>query len=160
MDRTNINLCECFDLHNELVTYEEAWAWQKDIVREKKALAENDQDCPDTMTALQHHPVYTLGMGNSEELLRFDPKAAPCYVYLTQRVGELVMYPIINLRNHKMDLHWYLRSLEDVVNRTLLSTFSIRASRHEGFTGVWVARSSSEIRLLIKHVKERHNSVN
>lgn len=48
------------------------------------------------------------------------------------------MYPIINLRNHKMDLHWYLRSLEEVVIRTLSSTFSIKASRVEGLTGVWV----------------------
>nr|POE83819.1 putative lipoyltransferase-like protein, chloroplastic [Quercus suber] len=48
------------------------------------------------------------------------------------------MYPIINLRNHKMDLHWYLRALEEVVIRVLCSTFSITASRLEGFTGVWV----------------------
>jgi lipoate-protein ligase B len=48
------------------------------------------------------------------------------------------MYPIINLRNHKMDLHWYLRELEEVVIRVLSSTFSIKASRIEGLTGVWV----------------------
>lgn len=48
------------------------------------------------------------------------------------------MYPIINLRNHRMDLHWYLRALEEVVIRVLSSTFSIKASRLEGFTGVWV----------------------
>ncbi|XP_031376888.1 octanoyltransferase LIP2p, chloroplastic-like isoform X2 [Punica granatum] len=145
--------CECFDLHNELVPYGEAWAWQKDIVRKKKALIENDQDCPDTLIALQHHPVYTLGTRSSEEFLRFDPKAAPCDVYRTERGGEvtyhgpgqLVMYPIINLRNHKMDLHWYLRSLEDVVIRTLLSTFSIRASRLQGFTGVWVDQKLAAI---------------
>ncbi|KAL2935366.1 Octanoyltransferase LIP2p2 chloroplastic [Bienertia sinuspersici] len=48
------------------------------------------------------------------------------------------MYPIINLRNHNMDLHWYLRALEEVVIRVLFSAFSIEASRLEGFTGVWV----------------------
>lgn len=48
------------------------------------------------------------------------------------------MYPIINLRNHKMDLHWYLRALEEVVIRVLHRTFSMKASRLEGFTGVWV----------------------
>ena len=36
-----------------------------------------------------------------------------------------------------MDLHWYLRALEEVVIRVLFSTFSIEASRLEGFTGVW-----------------------
>lgn len=48
------------------------------------------------------------------------------------------MYPIINLRYYKMDLHWYLRSLEEVVIRALSSTFAIEASRVEGLTGVWV----------------------
>ena len=48
------------------------------------------------------------------------------------------MYPIINLRNHRMDLPWYLRALEEVVIRVLSTTFSIKASRLEGFTGVWV----------------------
>ncbi|URE07052.1 Biotin/lipoate A/B protein ligase family, partial [Musa troglodytarum] len=51
---------------------------------------------------------------------------------------ELVMYPIVNLRYHKMDLHWYLRSLEEVIIRVLSSTFAIKASRIKGLTGVWV----------------------
>lgn len=50
------------------------------------------------------------------------------------------MYPIINLRNHKMDLHWYLRALEEVAIRVLSSTFSIEASRVDGLTGVWVGK--------------------
>jgi lipoyl(octanoyl) transferase len=48
------------------------------------------------------------------------------------------MYPIINLRYHQMDLHWYFRSLEEVIIRALQSAFSIKASRVEGLTGVWV----------------------
>lgn len=51
------------------------------------------------------------------------------------------MYPILNLRYHKMDLHWYFRALEEVVIRVLFSTFSIKASRVEGMTGVWVGES-------------------
>nr|XP_023900330.1 putative lipoyltransferase-like protein, chloroplastic [Quercus suber]POF20638.1 putative lipoyltransferase-like protein, chloroplastic [Quercus suber] len=138
--------CECFNLYKELVPYDKAWDWQKQIVKEKKALIEKNQDCQDTLIILQHHPVYTLGTGSSEEYLNFDIKDAPYDVYRTERGGEvtyhgpgqLVMYPIINLRNHKMDLHWYLRALEEVVIRVLFSTFSITASRLEGFTGVWV----------------------
>ncbi|KAB1220515.1 putative lipoyltransferase-like protein, chloroplastic [Morella rubra] len=138
--------CECFDLHKSLVPYGEAWSWQKRIFREKKALIEKNQECPDTVIILQHNPVYTLGTGSSEEYLNFDIKDAPYDVYRTERGGEvtyhgpgqLVMYPIINLRNHRMDLHWYLRGLEEVVIRVLSSTFSIKASRLEGFTGVWV----------------------
>lgn len=52
------------------------------------------------------------------------------------------MYPILNLRYHKMDLHWYLRSLEEVVIHTLSSAFAIKASRIEGLTGVWVGMPS------------------
>uniref|UniRef100_A0A5B7AJU9 lipoyl(octanoyl) transferase n=1 Tax=Davidia involucrata TaxID=16924 RepID=A0A5B7AJU9_DAVIN len=138
--------CECFDMYKELVPYSVAWSWQKSIVKERKALIEQNVDFSDTLIILQHHPVYTLGTGSSEEYLNFNVKDAPYDVYRTERGGEvtyhgpgqLVMYPIINLRYHKMDLHWYLRALEDVVIRVLSSTFSIKASRLEGLTGVWV----------------------
>ncbi|KAJ4850331.1 Octanoyltransferase LIP2p, chloroplastic, partial [Turnera subulata] len=137
--------CECLDLHKELVPYGVAWNWQKGIVREKRALIERNEGCPDTLLVLQHCPVYTLGTGSSVEYFNFDLKDAPFDVYRTERGGEvtyhgpgqLVMYPILNLRNHKMDLHWYLRALEEVVIRVLDSTFSIKASRVEGLTGVW-----------------------
>ncbi|CAI9753445.1 unnamed protein product [Fraxinus pennsylvanica] len=59
-------------------------------------------------------------------------------VLIGNSIRSLVMYPIINLRYHKMDLHWYLRALEEVVIRVLSSTFAIEASRIEGLTGVWV----------------------
>ncbi|KAI4366400.1 hypothetical protein MLD38_022281 [Melastoma candidum] len=138
--------CELFDLHGRLVPYKDAWDWQRRIVEDKKALIERKCDCPDTLIVLQHQPVYTMGTGSSEEFLNFDPKQAPFDVYRTERGGEvtyhgpgqLVMYPIINLRNHKMDLHWYLRSLEEVVIRALSSAFSLEASRVEGLTGVWI----------------------
>lgn len=58
---------------------------------------------------------------------------------------QLVMYPIINLRNHKMDLQWYMRALEEVVIRVLFSTFSIKASRLEGLTGVWVGKHTRSL---------------
>ncbi|KAK7305081.1 hypothetical protein VNO77_42981 [Canavalia gladiata] len=139
-------ICELFDLHQDQVPYEVAWAWQKEIVRDKKAQIENEGDCTDTLIILQHPSVYTLGTSSTEENLKFDLKNAPFHIHRTERGGEvtyhgpgqLVMYPIINLRRHKMDLHWYLRTLEEVVIRVLSSTFSIQASRLEGLTGVWV----------------------
>lgn len=138
--------CEYVDLHNVLVPYGEAWALQKTIVKEKKDLIERTEECPDTLIVLQHPPVYTLGTGSSKEYLNFNVEDSPYDVVRTERGGEvtyhgpgqLVMYPIINLRNHNMDLHWYLRALEEVVIRVLFSTFAIDASRLEGFTGVWV----------------------
>lgn len=137
--------CECFDLHQDLIPYGDAWSWQKEIVREKMGLIDANLDCPDTLIVLQHHPVYTMGTNGTEEYLNFDLKDSPFPIYRTERGGEvtyhgpgqLVMYPIINLRNHKMDLHWYLRALEEVVIRVLSSTFSINAHRIDGLTGVW-----------------------
>ncbi|XP_058069174.1 octanoyltransferase LIP2p, chloroplastic-like [Magnolia sinica] len=138
--------CECYDLCKELVPYKDAWSWQKSIVRSRHALMERDEDHSDTLIILQHLPVYTLGTGSLEEYLNFEIENAPFDVYRTERGGEvtyhgpgqIVVYPIINLRHHKMDLHWYLRSLEELVIRVLSSTFSIQASRLEGLTGVWV----------------------
>jgi lipoyl(octanoyl) transferase len=132
-----------------LVPYKKAWSWQKSIVEEKKTLIDRNQDCADTVILLQHSPVYTMGTASTEDYLNFDIKDAPFNVYRTERGGEvtyhgpgqLVMYPIINLRNHEMDLHWYLRMLEEIVIRVLSSTFSIKASRLDGLTGVWVGMS-------------------
>ncbi|XP_020205809.1 octanoyltransferase LIP2p, chloroplastic [Cajanus cajan] len=138
--------CDLFDLHQDLIPYDVAWSWQKDLVREKKSQIENEGDCTDTLIILQHPSVYTLGTASTHKNLNFDIKYPPFPIYRTERGGEvtfhgpgqLVMYPIMNLRRYKMDLHWYLRTLEEVVIRALSSTFSIQASRLEGLTGVWV----------------------
>ncbi|KAI3966067.1 hypothetical protein MKW92_040604 [Papaver armeniacum] len=139
--------CEYYDLSKELVPYKKAWDWQKSILKQRQTLIEKDEeDLSDTLIILQHHPVYTLGTASSEEFLNFNRDDAPYDVYRTERGGEvtyhgpgqLVMYPIINLRYHKMDLHWYLRALEEVVIRVLSSAFSIKGSRVDGLTGTWV----------------------
>ncbi|XP_026459241.1 octanoyltransferase LIP2p, chloroplastic-like [Papaver somniferum] len=141
--------CDYFDLSKELVPYEKAWSWQKLIVKKRQVLIEKNEDFADTLLILQHHPVYTLGTSSSEEYLKFDIKDAPYDIYRTERGGEvtyhgpgqLVMYPIINLRYHKTDLHWYLRALEEVVIRVLSSAFSIKGSRVEGLTGTWISEA-------------------
>lgn len=48
-----------------------------------------------------------------------------------------MVYPIINLRHHQQDLHWYLRSLEEAVILSLDSVSGIKGERVEGLTGVW-----------------------
>ncbi|KAI3985936.1 hypothetical protein MKX01_039018 [Papaver californicum] len=116
------------------------------IVKQRQVLTEKNEDFADTLLILQHHPVYTLAISSSQEFLKFDIKDSPYDIYRTERgsevtyhgPGQLVMYPIINLRYHKMDLHWYLRALEEVVTRVLSSAFSIKGSRVEGLTGTWV----------------------
>ncbi|KAF3323615.1 plastidial lipoyltransferase 2-like protein [Carex littledalei] len=138
--------CECLNLYKELIPYKQAWEWQKSLVQRRYSLIEKEEDSSDTVIVLQHPSVYTLGTGSLEEHMNFDMDNAPFEVYRTERGGEvtyhgpgqIVVYPILNLRHHQMDLHWYLRSLEEVVIRALSSSFSIKASRIEGLTGVWI----------------------
>ncbi|RCV19312.1 hypothetical protein SETIT_3G374500v2 [Setaria italica] len=141
-----LSRCECFDLHQQLVPYAEAYAWQKAIIKRRIGLLDRGEDHSDTLIALQHPPVYTLGSVSKEEYLHFKKEDAPFEVHKINRGGEvtyhgpgqLVMYPIINLKYHKEDVHWYFRSLEELIIRALKSAFSIKASRVEGLTGVWV----------------------
>ncbi|PWA80352.1 biotin/lipoate A/B protein ligase family [Artemisia annua] len=145
---TSLRRCECYDMYKEVVPFAEAWSWQKSIVEERKKLITIDEDISDSLIVLQHEPVYTLGTASSDNNLNFDVKDSPLPLYQTERGGEvtyhgpgqLVMYPLLNLRYQKMDLHWYLRALEEVVIRVLSSTFSLKASRVEGLTGVWVGK--------------------
>lgn len=133
-------------MHKEVIPFSEAWSWQKSIVEERKKWIDSNEDGSDVLIVLQHQPVYTLGTASTENNLNFDIKDPPLPLYQTERGGEvtyhgpgqLVMYPIMNLRYQKMDLHWYLRALEEVVIRVLFSTFGLTASRVEGLTGVWV----------------------
>ncbi|KVI06598.1 Biotin/lipoate A/B protein ligase [Cynara cardunculus var. scolymus] len=115
--------CLFYDMHKEVIPFAEAWSWQKSVVEERKTLIDSNEDGLDALIALQHQPVYTLGTASSENNLNFDIKNPPFPLYQTERGGEvtyhgpgqLVMYPIMNLRYQKMDLHWYLRALEEVV---------------------------------------------
>lgn len=123
-----------------------AWEWQQAMVKKSITAIQEGHDVNDAVIILQHPPVYTMGTRSSEEYLLFDKKQPPCDLYYTERGGEvtyhgpgqLVMYPILNLRHHQLDLHWYLRSLEDVVIRALKSACAIEATRIKGLTGVWV----------------------
>lgn len=54
-----------------------------------------------------------------------------------KRNPQIVMYPIMNLRRYRQDIHWYLRALEETVIRTL-AKLGLRGERVEGLTGVWV----------------------
>ncbi|MEM9007720.1 MAG: lipoyl(octanoyl) transferase LipB, partial [Cyanobacteria bacterium P01_F01_bin.86] len=90
-------------------------------------------------------PVYTLGQGAEEQYVKFVATAATPPVIRVERGGEvtyhcpgqLVGYPILNLRRHQTDLHWYLRQLEEVLLKTL-QVFAIPGERLPGLTGVWV----------------------
>ena len=134
------------------VPYQIAWQWQQRLVFQRReacldADASTSQagDLRDVLILLQHPPVYTLGQGADTQFLKFDPEQAGYEIYQTERGGEvtyhcpgqLVGYPILNLRRHRQDLHWYLRQLEEVIIRTLAG-YGLVGDRIPGLTGVWL----------------------
>ncbi len=131
-----------------LVPYQEAWLGQKALVAERLA----NSDLADTLILLEHLPVYTLGTGSNTDFLKFDYaedslNGSDCQreVYRVERGGEvtyhcpgqLVGYPILNLRYYQQDLHWYLRQLEEVIIKTV-AAYGLNAYRVSGLTGVWL----------------------
>lgn len=131
----------CQLINQRLIPYSEAWDVQRFLVRERL----NNPNLPDVLLLLEHPAVYTLGQGATLEFLKFDPENSDWEVHRVERGGEvtyhcpgqLVGYPILNLRRHQQDLHWYLRQLEAVVIRGL-ETWGLKGERIEGLTGVWV----------------------
>ncbi|MEL6471948.1 MAG: lipoyl(octanoyl) transferase LipB [Cyanobacteria bacterium J06623_4] len=139
------------------VPYAIAWRWQQQLVSEYKASLVADSALPqsnhkpkasrakDALLLLQHSPVYTLGQGSDSQFLKFDPDSDDHELFRVERGGEvtyhcpgqLVGYPILNLRHYRQDLHWYLRQLEEVLIRTL-GRYGLKAERMAGLTGVWI----------------------
>ena len=96
---------------------------------------------------LEHPPVVTLGRSTKAGNLISSADflaAKGVELFEVERggdvtfhgPGQLVGYPIIDLKRHKLDLHWYLRQVEEALIRTL-AAYSISAERNIGFTGVW-----------------------
>lgn len=139
---SNKRRCICRE-YKELIPYQQAWQWQKELVA---ACCSLHQPSEDALLVLQHPPVYTLGAGSTIDNLRFDPASPPHPLYRTERGGEvtyhgpgqLVLYPIMNLKMHTPDMHWYLHSLEEVVIRALDNVSGLKGERIQGCTGVWV----------------------
>jgi lipoyl(octanoyl) transferase len=98
----------------------------------------------ETILLLEHEPVYTIGRLPDKSSLR-APGRLPYPVFETNRggqatyhgPGQLVGYPILDLRVRGRDLHVYLRNLENLLI-DLMADLGIHASRIEGKTGVWI----------------------
>ncbi len=131
----------CKIYHFGQVSYQTAWQWQRSLVDQRR----HHPELEDILLLLQHPPVYTLGQGANEKFLKFDPNSKDYELHRVERGGEvtyhcpgqLVGYPILNLRHYQQDLHWYLRQLEEVIIQTL-KVYGIQGDRIPGLTGVWV----------------------
>ncbi len=126
-------------LENHFISYADGLQMQHDAV---KALLAGQSG--ERIILLEHHPVYTIGRLRDQSSLR-DPARLPHPVVETNRggqatyhgPGQLVGYPILDLRNRGQDLHAHLRMIEDVLIESC-RPFGVDAGRREGLTGVWV----------------------
>ena len=129
---------------DQLVPFQQAWdlqrRWQERLLLESATEADAE-----AVWLLQHPRCYTLGRGASEDHLLFDPQQPPAPLHRIDRGGEvthhapgqLVAYPVLDLRRRRTDLHWYLRQLEQVVI-DVLQVLGLQGERIEGLTGVWL----------------------
>ena len=128
-----------------LVGYDEALALQRELVEERRA-----GKVPDLLLLLEHPPVITLGV--RAEIARGNVVATDEWlaqlgvaVHETGRggdvtyhgPGQIVGYPILDLRPDRCDVHKYVRDLEEVMIRTC-ADYGVSAGRIAGLTGTWV----------------------
>ena len=137
----------------EPVPYLEAWDLQRSL-----AVAVGEGAVPDTIVLLEHTPVVTLGRRTEEGELHI-PAGTEVDVVETNRggkstyhgPGQLVCYPILNLRRHGQDVKRYVRDLERALVETL-SAFGLQGQTIEGLTGVWVSPPPRKIASIGIHV--------
>jgi lipoyl(octanoyl) transferase len=113
---------------------------------------------PDAVILLEHPPVVTLGRRAEERELHL-PEGAEVEVVETDRggkstyhaPGQLVCYPILNLKRHGQDVKRYVRDLERAIVATV-GAFGIEAGCIDGLTGVWVQSPPRKIASIGVHV--------
>lgn len=124
------------------IGYADGLEIQADAVR-----ARREGSIPDTLFLLEHRHVITLGSSAHDEHVLADEaerERRGIELFETGRggdvtyhgPGQLVAYPVLDLKPDRKDLHAYLRDLESVVIE-VVQAFGIDASRSEGQTGVW-----------------------
>jgi lipoyl(octanoyl) transferase len=128
-----------------VVPYGEALALQKALVEERRA-----ERVPDLLLLLQHPPVITLGVrgdGGRSHIVATDRRLAELGVEIHETgrggdvtyhgPGQLIGYPILDLRPDRCDVHRYVRDVEDVMIRTC-ADYGLNAGRIQGLTGTWI----------------------
>ena len=120
------------------------------IIFEKKANRQKEQPTPTNnfLLFVEHKPVYTLGKSGDIQHLLLDRnglKEKEIEFHKTNRggditfhgLGQIVVYPILDLDNFFTDIHKYLRFLEEIIVKTL-AEYGLTATRSKGETGVWL----------------------
>ncbi|HUF53244.1 MAG TPA: lipoyl(octanoyl) transferase LipB [Dehalococcoidia bacterium] len=124
------------------VDYLEAWDHQRELAR-RRALGE----IPDTLLLLEHPPVFTTGRRGPGTNLRLPQQMLGAPLIESDRggditwhgPGQLIVYPIVDLRAAGMSVVTYVRSLEETIIRTI-RRYGIEGETNCDYTGVWVGR--------------------
>ena len=136
------------------MNFAEALALQEELVARKR----ENRDTIDELLLLEHEPVYTIGRTPDQSSL-VDAAHLPHPLFAINRggqatyhgPGQLIGYPIIDLRRCGQDLHRYLRWLEDLLIQTL-AIYEISARTRPGLTGVWIdKRKIASIGVGVRH---------
>jgi lipoyl(octanoyl) transferase len=133
-----------------VVAYEEALALQRALVEERRAGV-----IPDLLLLLQHPPVITLGVkgdGGRSHIVASEARLAELGIDVAETgrggdvtyhgPGQIVGYPIVDLKPDRCDVHRYVRDLEDVMMR-VCADYGVAADRIKGLTGAWVNGGTS-----------------
>jgi len=129
-----------------LTPYDEAWALQKRAAAARIAGTLDE----DLLILVEHPPVVTIGRSTKPGHLLASPAHLESLGIQMREVerggdvtihepGQLVAYPIMDLKRHTKDLHWYLRQIEEAVIRAI-EPFGLIGTRVPGLTGVWRER--------------------
>jgi lipoyl(octanoyl) transferase len=122
------------------VDYEEAWSLQRELAVDRaRGIA------PDTLLLLEHEPVYTTGHRDADSNLRVARKLLGAPLILSDRGGDItfhgpgqvVAYPIVDLKAAGLGVVGYVRGLEQIVVDTV-AEYGVEAGTICGSTGVWV----------------------
>ena len=134
--------------------FSDALVIQEELVARKRM----DHSSGDELLLLEHEPVYTIGRTPDQSSLR-GASHLPHPIFPINRggqatyhgPGQLIGYPIINLRRCGQDLHRYLRWIETLLIE-LLAHYEISATTRPGLTGVWIdERKIASIGVGVRH---------
>src|SRR6187431_2658065 len=127
------------------VSYPEALAMQRALVEDRRA-----DRIPDTLLLLQHPAVITLGVkgdGGRSHVIADSSRLSELGIEVSDTgrggdvtyhgPGQVVGYPILDLRPDRCDVHRYVRDLEEVMIR-VCSDYGLQAGRIQGLTGTWI----------------------
>jgi lipoate-protein ligase B len=123
--------------------YEQALELQRNLARDRISGAIPQ----DLLLLVEHPPVVTLGRSSKQKHLVASPEflqSKGVELFEVERggdvtfhgPGQLVGYPIIDLKRHRQDLHWYLRKIEEALINSL-DDYGIPGERNTAYTGVW-----------------------